>query len=121
MDEASLSFPKESRLRKRKEFLRVYEQGRKIRGRYFFIYLLENGLGRNRLGLTVSKRTGVPVERNRVKRRLREIFRCRKERIQPFSDIVVNVRRGAVEAEYEELEKDFDRVVESWIGSETED
>ena len=99
----------------------MYEKGTKLRGRYFFVYLLENGLGRSRLGLTASRRTGGPVERNRVKRRLREIFRHRKGDIQPFADIVVNVRRGAVEAGYEELERDFDRILGSWSNCETQD
>lgn len=106
-------FRREERLRKRREFLRVYEQGKKIRGSFVFVYLLENDLAVSRLGLTVSRKVGRPVVRNRVKRRLREVFRRHKNLIERPCDVVLNVRRAAAEASYTSLEKEFCRLVAS--------
>ena len=62
------TFAKTDRLRKRREFLSVYEIKRSYFFRLFVVYVRENGLGRHRLGLTVSKKVGGSVVRNRVKR-----------------------------------------------------
>jgi ribonuclease P protein component len=104
----------DERLRKRKEFLAVYERGEKVPGRFFFAYFLRNDVSRNRLGLTVSRRMGGPVVRNRIKRRLREIFRRRRRAIRPYCDLVLNVRRSAVDASYQLLEEELVRTAGKW-------
>lgn len=65
-------FPKIGRLRKRREFLSVQQSGKAHHGRYV-VLVCAAGLGR--VGITVSKRVGNAVVRNRVKRRVREILR----------------------------------------------
>ena len=75
MTETSFSHGKQDRLRKRREFLEVYARGDKVRTPYFFLYRLRNELDQNRLGLTVSRKIGKTVFRNKLKRQLREIFR----------------------------------------------
>jgi ribonuclease P protein component len=112
--EANFSFRKEERLRKRSEFLTVYEKGRKVRTNHFFVYFLQNNLPHSRLGLTVSRKVGKTVARNLIKRRLREIFRRNKTDISPPGDLVVNVKRSATEGTYRMLEKEFRCAIGEW-------
>ena len=65
-------FPKRQRLRKRSDFLLVQQQGAALRRRYFVVV---SSPGRGRLGITVSKKVGNAVTRNRVKRLVREFVR----------------------------------------------
>lgn len=114
MGDHRFGFSRKERLRRRREFLTVYAQGKKIRGRYLYLYVLENHLGVSRLGITVSRKIGRPVARNRLKRQLREIFRTHKDQITPFCDLVVNVKREAPGVPYEELKRDFLTTFERW-------
>jgi ribonuclease P protein component len=101
------SYGKPVRLRKRGEFLKVYAEGEKIRTQYFFLYRLKNELGRNRLGLTVSRKIGKTVIRNQLKRRLREIFRIHYQGMPPTYDLVINATRVAAKAPYKILEREL--------------
>jgi len=83
VDENGCGFSKQERLRKRREFLGVYERGDKVQSEYFVLYILENGRPYHRLGITVSRKIGSAVVRNRIKRHLREIFRANKQAISP--------------------------------------
>ncbi len=84
------------RLLKSREFLKVRKSGTRAFSRSFIIYTLANGLETNRLGITASARVGGAVERNRVKRLLREFFRLNRQEISPESpiDIAVYVKRN---------------------------
>ena len=70
---------------------------------YLVLYARRNRLGQNRVGITVSKKLGHAVVRNRTRRRLREIYRLNEARFQPGWDIVVVARTRAVEAPFEKL------------------
>ncbi|HTV56926.1 MAG TPA: ribonuclease P protein component [Terriglobia bacterium] len=89
---SSQSFPKTLRLLRRSEFRRVYEEGRRRNARVCFIFYRSNGLPRTRLGITTPKSLGRAVVRNRIRRRLREIFRLNQAIVAPGWDIVVNPR-----------------------------
>ncbi len=65
-----------------------------------------------RLGLTVPRAVGKAVARNRIKRRLREVFRLHRVKIAPQWDIVLNPRRAALEAEVAQIERELGRVIE---------
>jgi ribonuclease P protein component len=67
------------------------------------ILLKANGLGCSRLGLVVGKKTGGAVERNRVKRRLREFFRLHKGVMAKGYDIVIVARKGAAALSFREV------------------
>ena len=100
------SFPKEYRLRKRREFRKVYEEGQKIYSQYFTIHALRNQLGHPRLGITVTRKIGKSVVRNRWKRLIREAFRLNKHKL-PSWDIVVTVKRGYKPPKLQEVERDL--------------
>ena len=70
---------------------------------YLVLYARRNRLGENRVGITVSKKLGHAVVRNRTRRRLREIYRLNEAQFQPGWDIVVVARTRAVEAPFEKL------------------
>ena len=95
--------PRRRRLSRSAEFERVYRQGRSKGNRYLVLYAFPRGeeaAGAEegpRLGLSVSRRVGGAVERNRVKRVLREAFWAEAERLPATSDYVVVARPDARE------------------------
>ena len=91
-----LTFPKSRRLLASAEFKRVYERGVYRNDRTLVLNICSNGLGHNRLGLSISKQVGNAVVRNRWKRRIREAFRCSQQDCPEGVDIVVRSRRNAI-------------------------
>lgn len=81
-------------LRKNQEFDRVYNQGKRLHGKGFSLIYTANTADWNRLGISVRKKTGRAVDRNRIKRIIREAFRLHREQFPKNSDIVVTVRPG---------------------------
>ncbi len=96
-----------SSLKENHLFRRLYRRGDSCANAFLVLYCRKNGTDRNRLGLTVSAKMGCAVKRNRVRRRLREIYRLNEEKFLPGMDLVVVVRTRAVEAEYHRLERAF--------------
>ena len=74
---------------------------------YLALYARKNRTDRNRVGITVSKKLGHAVVRNRVRRRLREIYRLNEAQFQPGWDIVVVARTKAVHAGFGELTESY--------------
>jgi ribonuclease P protein component len=89
------------------EFEKVYRKGSVYRGRFFSVHGLPNGLGKPRLGLSVSGKVGTAVTRNGVRRRLKEIFRSSMCQLPGDLDLVISVRPAAAEASFEELNEEF--------------
>ena len=94
-------FPSTMRLKRRKDFQRVYRGGVVWKGSCFVLHVLvrEDGV---RLGIVVPRRFGSAVERNRVKRRLREAFR-RIASSLPAADVIVRPRDGCERFDIEEI------------------
>ena len=70
---------------------------------FLVLYAKKNRLEANRVGVTVSKKLGGAVVRNRVRRRLREVYRCNEHRFAPGWDIVVVARSRCITADFEKL------------------
>ena len=89
LTDEGFGYPKELRLRKRREYLLCYEQGKRYYSRHFFLFVRwrEQGCGL-RFGTAVSKKIGKAVKRNRVKRLLKEFFRLNRHALPIDADIV---------------------------------
>lgn len=74
---------------------------------YLVLYARRNRAGVNRVGITVSKKLGKAHIRNRVRRRLREVYRLNEQQFQPGWDIVVVARFRAVDAPFQRLTKSY--------------
>ncbi len=94
-------------LKENSVFQRLYRKGATLAGPFVVVYCRRSKLGENRLGITVSKKLGHAVVRNRVRRRLREIYRLHESEFTPGWDIVVVARSRSVDAPYEKLEACF--------------
>lgn len=99
---AGEGFPKAARVRRRREYLALARTARR-RHTPHFVVLWDARTGGSRLGVTVSRKVGGAVVRNRVKRRLRELFRRDAKRLLPDHDVVVIAKPGAGELALDEL------------------
>jgi ribonuclease P protein component len=100
-------FPWRRRIVRSSDYLAIYKSGRKLDAGKFVLFGRPNELGFHRLGLTVSRKVGGAVVRNRVKRLFREIFRKSSAEIPCHFDLVVNARNECAKASYEALRGDF--------------
>ena len=94
-----------SSLKKNHEFKRLYNKGKSAASQHAVLYCRRNGRGENRLGFTVSTKLGGAVERNRIRRRLREIYRLNEDKMRVGYDLVIVARGRSRGAQYHELEK----------------
>ena len=92
------------RLTARTDYTRCYRHGRRLRTRYFTVYAYRQGEYVTRLGLAVGKAVGIAVVRNRVKRRLRELFRRRKVLVPRGYDLFVRAVPASAPVSYTALE-----------------
>ena len=99
------AFPATARIRRRPEFLRIYEKGVRIRARLMTVVALRNTLGCSRLGVAATRKLGGAVVRNRAKRLVRELFR--QGEAPPGFDIVVIPRLDMLNADTRTLHAEF--------------
>ncbi len=91
-------------LKKNHQFQFVYKYGKSYANKYLVMYVKENGLGKNRLGISVSKKVGNSVVRHRVTRLVRESYRLHETVFNSGLDIVIVARPSAATVGYEEVE-----------------
>ena len=87
-------------------FQRLYRTSGQADG-HMVLYARRNRTGRNRIGITVSKKLGKAHVRNRVRRRLREVYRLHESQFSSGWDIVVVARSKAVDAPFDKLTKSY--------------
>jgi ribonuclease P protein component len=110
--ETSEEFPYQVRIVRTADYRAIYKIGRKIHSKRFILFVRKNSVGCARIGLTVSRKVGGAVIRNRVKRRFREIFRRSLSLIPNQLDIVVNAKSSCAGANYIELHTEFLDVIQ---------
>jgi ribonuclease P protein component len=89
------TFRKEERIRRRADFQRISREGTKFQTPHFRVSILQNRLPHRRLGITVGRKVGRAVQRNRLKRRIREFFRLNRGVLPERADLVITAREGA--------------------------
>ena len=91
-------------LKKNQDFQNVYKSGKAYADKYLVMYVLENDLEKNRIGISVSKKVGNSVIRHRLTRLVRESYRLHEDMFNSGLDIVVIARVTAKSAKYHEIE-----------------
>ncbi len=103
----AFAFSKTERVLDRKDFVNLNRSGKRLRTAHFTVLVSKNGLGRTRLGITVSKKVGGAVTRNRLKRLTREVFRLHKGLFPAGCDIVVSARESAGELDFQKVKEEL--------------
>ncbi len=102
-------------LKKNRDFKNVFSRGKWLRGKYLVIYILENGLNINRIGIAVGKKVGISVVRNRIKRVIRESYRANESLMNVGFDIILLWRNKDLKtAEFEKVCKDMAVLIKKW-------
>lgn len=104
------SFPKRIRLTRRPQFLKVQQEGAKVAVEPLLALALRNQAGTTRMGFTVSTKVGNAVVRNRIRRKLRELYRQRRASLPPGVDVVIVARTSAAQADFQRLSRAFDQI-----------
>jgi ribonuclease P protein component len=102
-------FRKENRVLKRADFLATYEKGKSYRRKAAHVFIVprdEPGMP-TRLGVTVTKKIGGAVQRNRLKRRAREIFRLALPQMNDGFTTIINFHRAALTMSYAAIQRDL--------------
>lgn len=102
---------KQQRIKKNKEFQRVFKKGKSFANRQFIVYLLKGEQEEFRLGLSVSKKVGNAVARNRVKRYIRQAFLELKDDLLPNADYIIIARPQAAKLDFHESKKSLEHVL----------
>jgi len=94
-------------LKTSKDFSLVYNEKKSYANKYLVMYIRNNSLNVNRLGISVSKKVGNSVVRHRITRLIRESFRLNENMFNSGLDIVVIARIGAKGKDFKEIESAF--------------
>ncbi len=107
-----LGFSKSARLTRASDFARLKREGTTHGGRFLVFSALVDGEGPARLGLITTRRVGGAVERNRIRRHLRELFRAMAPQIRRGVWLVVIARQRAAEATFAALRAEWQKLAE---------
>jgi ribonuclease P protein component len=104
-------------LRNSQEFRKVYDQGHRFHTPFFSVFILRNDGDEQRYGITVTRKIGGAVVRNRCKRRLREVIRNYAPSHPHLAqmggfDLVVNVKAGLEKADFKQLELAYSQMMD---------
>lgn len=99
------------RLRRNSDFQRVRRLGKFHASPLMVLAFLRNELDHSRFGFVVSKRLGQAVQRNKIKRRMREATRLRLEKIKPGFDVVLIARQPMNQANYADIEQSLEHLL----------
>ena len=98
-----MKYPHSESLKKNRDFQLVYKEGKSRANRYLVMYVKENGLETNRIGVSVSKKVGNSIVRHRITRLIRESYRLQEDMFNSGLDMVVVTRKNAVNCSCQEI------------------
>jgi len=101
------SFKKGERILKKQEFIALNLHGKRYYTKNFIVIIRENRRDITRLGITVSKRVGDSVKRNRIKRLIREFFRLNKQQIPKGYDVIIISLKGSNELNFLKVQEEL--------------
>lgn len=99
-----MRYPNSESLKKNRDFQLLYKEGKSCANRYLVLYVKENGLEKNRLGVSVSKKVGNSIVRHRITRLIRESYRLHEDMFNSGLDMVVIARVSAKDRSMREIE-----------------
>ena len=105
------AFPKSARLLARREFLFLQQRGKRRHSPHFVVVSTLAPGQRSRLGITVTRRFGKAVVRNRMKRVLREFFRMHQAQITPAQNILIIPKVGAHALDFTQVAEELERIL----------
>jgi ribonuclease P protein component len=108
-------FPKTAHLRRPSDFRRVYARKRSVGDEWLVVYGCENGLDHLRLGMSVSRKVGSAVFRNRLRRLYREAFRLKGAYLPVGIDLVI-IPRSSKEPSLADVQNSLERLVKILAG-----
>ena len=126
---AKKKFPKSRRLLRHADFDRVYKKGRRHFATHMTVFYLRRETdepaapSQHRVGFTVRKVLGGAVQRNRMKRRLREAVRLQAIKLPAGVDVVINPKASLLSADFDELRSEIGnafQVIQKSLSQETE-
>lgn len=94
-------------IKKNHEFLRTYRKGRFFAGKFIILYVLRNNSDINRLGVTVSRKYGKSVKRNRIRRLIKECYRSYESFVKDGFDCVFVARNPGDEPGFTDIKKEM--------------
>ncbi len=100
-------YPRQERMQYKWEFDQVKKQGRSFSGKLIVLSILKHKLNGRRIGYIITKRIGPAVIRNKIRRRLREIYRTHHLSLKSGISIVIIARPSASNASYQEFDTEF--------------
>ena len=96
---------------KRKDFVNLNHSGKRLHLENLKVVFNQNKLGITRLGITVSKKTGNAVKRNKVKRLIREVFRLHKNDFPCGYDIVISAKKNAGSLDFRKIKEELSELI----------
>ncbi|MEG2869484.1 MAG: ribonuclease P protein component [Terrisporobacter sp.] len=107
-----MDFNKTKGLKKDSDFRKVYKHGKSFANKYLVMYILENRSDLSRVGISVSKKVGNAIIRNKIRRRIKECYRLNvDENVKAGYDIVFIARVSSNEVEYKDIEKSINHLI----------
>ncbi|MFQ6037461.1 MAG: ribonuclease P protein component [Candidatus Aminicenantales bacterium] len=110
MDEG---FRPRERIKQKKDFNRLYKKGKRFRGRYFILVYQPNASGHSRIAVVASRKLGNAVERNRIKRWFRDLYRRNKDLLSTSLDLVIIPQRDIHSVSWDTLRQEFRKALSS--------
>ena len=102
---------KRFRLRKNMEFKKVYTGGKNFWNRNLVLYIKKNNLEEPRLGITITKKVGNAVVRNKIRRRIKEIYRLNLHKIKGGYDLIIIPKKNVVDISFKDLESALNHIL----------